>query len=123
MSKQRLIDANALLEYLVDLEPQGGQLFYQKGIEDSLRKLFPQIINDQSTIDPETLPIVKELRAKLAECEPKHGHWIACEDFWGNTDPWKCSCCGCNCTCIEGTPSDNNMKYCPECGAKMDKEV
>lgn len=52
-----------------------------------------------------------------------HAHWIPCEDLWGNIDPWKCSCCGCDWTCIDGTPAENNMKFCPECGAIMDEEV
>ncbi len=69
MNEPRLIDANALLEYLVDLEPQGGHLLYQRGMRDALQKLFPQIIDDQSTIDPETLPIVRELRAELFRYE------------------------------------------------------
>ena len=40
------------------------------------------------TIDPETLPIVRELREKLAECEPVHAHWI---DDSGEGDAAVCS--------------------------------
>ena len=46
----------------------------------------------------------------------KHGHWIP--DY--GDDSWECSCCKCLWTTIGGTPKDNNMAYCPECGAKMD---
>lgn len=50
MSEQRLIDANAFKEC------------WKPGvIGDTLRR----VIDDQPTIDPETLPIVQELRAEL----------------------------------------------------------
>ena len=46
------------------------------------------------------------------------GEWIQHEDDWcGNY--YTCSACGCDWTTIDGTPWENNMRYCPECGAKM----
>lgn len=51
-----------------------------------------------------------------------HGHWISHEDNYVG-DYYTCSVCGCDWTTIDGTPEENNMKYCPECGAKMDEEV
>ena len=51
-----------------------------------------------------------------------HGHWIPqdgyCDDLY-----YTCSACGCDWLCIEGTPEENNMRYCPECGAKMDNTI
>ena len=53
--------------------------------------------------------------------EVKHGRWIECEDATLDVY-YKCSVCGNEWDIIEGTPEDNNMKYCPECGARMDGE-
>lgn len=66
---ERLIGANTLKEYLTDLVCEGGNENYQKGVNNALHKLFPQIIDDIPTIDPETLPIVQELREKLSHYE------------------------------------------------------
>lgn len=56
----------------------------------------------------------------LAECptvdaEPvRHGRWEECFEDWRNQIAGnKCSLCGFE-------YFGNNMKYCPECGAKMD---
>lgn len=51
----------------------------------------------------------------------KHGRWIEKEGFDGDYY-YTCSICQCDWTTIDGTPTENNMRYCPECGAKMDLE-
>lgn len=57
------------------------------------------------------------------EAEPvKHGKWLKPAKKYPYWD-WKCSECGCE----EYRQSDSNgeyrvMNYCPNCGAKMDKE-
>lgn len=51
--------------------------------------------------------------------EVKHGEWIEKDDGWGGV-LYTCSVCDCDWTTIDGTPFENNMRYCPECGAKMD---
>lgn len=51
----------------------------------------------------------------------KHGRWIENEGFDGDCY-YTCSVCKCDWTTIDGTPTENNMRYCPECGAKMDLE-
>lgn len=53
--------------------------------------------------------------------EVRHGEWIEHDDDWCGAY-YTCSACGCDWTTIDGTPQENNMKYCPECGAKMDGE-
>lgn len=35
---------------------------------------------------------------------------------------WHCNKCKCDWCLEEGTPKDNNMNYCPECGARI-KEI
>lgn len=57
MSEQRLIDANALLDKQESLYMKGNVLFH--GITACA-------IENAPTIDPESLPIVQELRAELA---------------------------------------------------------
>ena len=43
------------------------------------------------------------------------GEWIENEhDFY-----YTCSVCDFDWTIIEGTPSENNMNFCPNCGSKM----
>lgn len=53
--------------------------------------------------------------------EVRHGEWIEKDDGWGGV-LYTCSACRCDWTTIDGTPFENNMRYCPECGAKMDGE-
>lgn len=60
MSKQRLIDANALLDKQESLYMKGHVLFHG---------VTAYAIENAPTIDPETLPIVQQLRAELANCK------------------------------------------------------
>ena len=58
---------------------------------------------------------------KSANISPvRHGRWIEqCEESL-----YSCSACGTEWVTIEGTPKENDMEFCPHCGAKMDlKEV
>ena len=58
--------------------------------------------------------------APTIEAEPvRHGRWETIEDYDGDCI-YRCSVCGEEWTLIAGTPKDNNMNYCPRCGAKMD---
>lgn len=52
--------------------------------------------------------------------EVKHGKWIEKETYLGTY--YDCSICGESFCFIEGSPTDNLYKYCPNCGAKMDGE-
>lgn len=51
-----------------------------------------------------------------------HAHWIEEDDGWENPY-WTCSHCREPWWLEEGTPEDNNMFFCMNCGAKMDDEV
>lgn len=60
--------------------------------------------------------------APTIEAEPiRHGHWDYVEEFfadrWWNT--YRCSVCGHQ----EDFEEPYRMKYCPECGAKMDEPM
>jgi len=52
---------------------------------------------------------IAELEAQL----PKEGEWI---DLFGHD--YKCSVCG-EWYRMDGTPEQEDMNYCPNCGAKM----
>lgn len=65
MAEMRLIDANSLLSYMSDMEVHSRKKCCTTAIKSCIDEFFPQVIADQPTIDPETLPIVRELREKL----------------------------------------------------------
>jgi DNA-directed RNA polymerase subunit RPC12/RpoP len=66
-------------------------------------------------IDPQA---IKEIPA--ADVTPvRYGHWKEESDYDGDSI-YVCSECGETWTLIDGTPQDNNMHYCPNCGARMD---
>ena len=48
-----------------------------------------------------------------------HGRWMEIEDSWGDCH-YQCTECGEEWNLEAGTPAENNMNYCPKCGAKMD---
>lgn len=50
-----------------------------------------------------------------------HGRWMEREDGFEGT-LYVCSRCAEEWTLIDGAPMENNMCYCPQCGAKMDEE-
>ena len=49
--------------------------------------------------------------------EPKRGEWHEWDD---GDNTWSCSVCGEPWVLIDGTPKENGMKFCPNCGAKME---
>ena len=55
--------------------------------------------------------------------EVRHGRWIPSDMGGGEPDEaYICSECGEPWILIDGTPAENNMRYCPACGCRMDKE-
>lgn len=120
MSELRLIDASEIVkaaehaynEWNLAMAAADGNRQINRAFKmQELCKTVKAVAESATTIDPETLPIVKELRGKLAECETKHGHWIR----FSRCD--KCSCCG-----YETAKSEDGGNYCKMCGAKMDEE-
>ena len=62
--------------------------------------------------------VYKALEA-IPTIEPKRGRWIDLDDQWGLEGTVKCSACGELWSLIDGTPQDNGMNFCPNCGADM----
>ena len=59
--------------------------------------------------------------APAVDAEPvQHGEWILNPCNLYNNATWVCSVCGNEWVLIDGTPLDNQMNYCPKCGARMD---
>ena len=54
----------------------------------------------------------------LEQPERKTGKWIEQDDGCDGVF-YECSVCKDAFTLIDGTPSDNNYNYCPNCGADM----
>ena len=52
------------------------------------------------------------------EPERKKGKWIERDDCWDGIY-YECSVCKYSFSSMEGTPSDNDYNFCPNCGADM----
>ena len=65
--------------------------------------------------------VVKMVDAQAAvDAEPVwHGEWKRDGEVYDDAT-WICSVCGHEWVLIDGTPQENDMHYCPKCGAKMD---
>lgn len=63
----RLIDADFLLSYTSDMEVQTGKKCCANAVKTCIDEFFPYVVADCPTIDPETLPVVQQLRAELAK--------------------------------------------------------
>lgn len=93
--KKRLIDANELIDYVKRLSFEGGTRTRNIAGNEVLHFHMPNVINKQPTVDA---------------VEVVHGRWMP-SDF---DMAYVCSACG--------YATDWHLsKYCPNCGAKMDK--
>lgn len=82
--------------------------------EDAIKAFDPSQRRDWYT--PWIVETLKDLPS--ADVAPvRHGRW---EDYEENT--WQCSECGEQFYLEDGTPQENEYRYCPNCGAKMDEE-
>ena len=94
----RLIDADALCGF--DYERRMTS-------EEAL-----QILWDRCQHCKETEDAIRVLKKR------PQGEWVEKLDY--NRDTYyDCSVCGNSWTTIEGTPCDNGMNFCPNCGADM----
>ncbi len=89
----------------IDIEPYEKDGWY---LQKQYHNSYGEVI--------ETTPLVS---VPTADTEPtKHGRWIEWDNYDGT---YKCSVCGMDWDIIEGTPQNNGMYYCPNCGARMDE--
>lgn len=63
-----------------------------------------------------------QVSPKLVQyAEPvRYGEWILNPSNLYNDATWVCSVCGEPWSLFYGTPQENDMHYCPNCGAKME---
>lgn len=76
-----------------------------------------------NTAMAEMQEFIKQLPA--ADVQPvKHGYWEEVTAYcgWGDTH-YRCSVCGEEWYLEDGKPKDNNMNFCPRCGARMDGDT
>ena len=93
--------------------------------EDAL--LHSEIIRvyskDYGSID--VVPVEYLADIPSADVQPvKHGYWEEVTDYggWGDTH-YRCSVCGEEWYLEDGTPKQNNMDFCPRCGARMEGDA
>ena len=113
----RPIDADELrLKYL--------NLFMQTemmAVRPITANLFKDMVKKDPSIGiPAGIPMehlykVLEMAPTLDVAPMVHEEWKEWDE-----DTWSCSVCGEPWTLTEGTPKDNGMNYCPNCGARMD---
>lgn len=102
MALQRMIDANALIDKQESLYMKGHILFH--GVTACA-------IENAPTIDPETLPIVRQLRAELDKLRKEKRPAATLVK-----SPFGVCCSRCKTEC------SSQWVACPVCGAEMKKE-
>ena len=108
MTKQEILDYFSEIDFM----------YNHAGMHDDLSKMLDKLLENRTEqkffVDSDgkmtPLPI------------QKHGHWEIVQDYYDD-EHWQCSACGCEWYLEAGNPEENNMHYCPECGARMDEEV
>lgn len=136
----RLIDADALRQ-AVTTDYYEHYTQYHDSDQIALINMVEYDIEELETIDPETLPIVQELKEQLAKVTAErdaavdslenicmygdppsdvrpivHGKWIECFEDWRKQIAGdKCSACGFE---HYGT-NISHYHFCPNCGADM----
>lgn len=87
--------------------------------EKLINKINAYVINNQDVMFIRKL--IKD--SETEDVAPViHAHWKEFEDYGGNVYP-ECSRCGLVWWLEEGTAEENEMYYCPKCGAKMDEVI
>lgn len=85
----------------------------------------PLVVKDITGVDNKTIldcyknEFTEESIEKILDALRPHGKWKEQTDYVGDTY-YECSVCKEPWTTIEGTPMQNFMNFCPNCGAKMD---
>ena len=97
---QRLIYANALEDFIENRYSITWEAnTYEGGIKDACTDIL-EFMNEQPTIDAEPV---------------RHGKWI----FVNCATGLRCQCS----ECLHWVDAGTDRNYCPNCGARMDKDV
>ncbi len=118
MSEQRLIVVSPENIFRLDADTYPDRM-YACGWNGMVH-----VIEELPTIDPETLPIVQELRVKLAECEQVRAHWETVPNR--EVEHGEVEIRGTAEMCSACKHADKYFRkwfeYCPNCGVKMEME-
>ena len=120
----RLIDANVLKDAIIAMDylSETNLNFICKAIDNA-----PTVELDESIIQEVlnkrcmTAVANEYLIALHGSSKRPHGTWIERTDRITLDTYYECSNCKEPWTTIEGTPWDNGMNFCPNCGADMRK--
>lgn len=89
----------------------------------ALMKEFSDFVRRSNNSDFAPTPTWNDA-VSLVESIPsaeRRGRWMDHSDEWDG-GYYECSVCGEAFSFIEGTPKENNYRYCPSCGAQMEAE-
>lgn len=88
----------------------------RQGAIDAVVELCKHYTPTKSVKHPHIDFVIEELN-NLPSAEPrKKGKWIE-QDAGGDGVFYECSVCKDAFTLMDGTPSDNNYNFCPNCGS------
>lgn len=109
----RPIDADSLMRRLQKKKSTFFDRKQTEGFNDAIMRVR-SMVHSEKTVDPESLPIVQQLRKQLADVRPvAYGEWASL-----GGDEWCCTNCG-HVISTEGSWERPCKKYCEECGADM----
>lgn len=95
-----------------------NDLISRSDLLETIRSDHPPFYDGQDIADWQEKCINE---APAVDAEPvRHGEWILNPSNLYNDATWVCSVCGEPWRLFYGTPEENGMHYCPNCGAKMD---
>ena len=89
-----------------------------KLIIDIDENVFTRLFDNGVDISSDDRKVIDSAIRKGNPYEDKTGHWIENTNIFGE-GTYECSNCGNPWSLMEGTPADNDMNYCPYCGADM----
>ena len=108
--EKRLIDANALLESIE------GTDWYTIRVDGSVTQGAPS--EEVAWYKATDIYAAVENAPTVDAVEVVHGRWVQ-KEFWTGGGTWRCSECGRQIMFMNGTPTTENVHYCPNCGADM----
>ena len=107
MAEKEYIEREALINDLEEARPLNWTDSEAELTEQTDFELFENLVKSQSTAD------VQEVR---------HGKWVYINKDLDWLDWADCKCSECGYTDTFANDTEFFYNYCPECGAKMDKE-
>ena len=88
--------------------------------QDAIAEIYDKYMSSDMVVHNDVANKCMQIIKALPSVTPteRTGHWIECDGYDGDTY-YDCSKCGESWSTIEGTPWDNGMNYCPNCGCRM----